>query len=175
MNSLQGFWQTNASFNEEAGLYMFTIYIGKKMGCNYPAYLFMISGDDEQTVLINEPTTLNLRESMRSMLGFHDYREFTLNFNDTPELEELLPKTLQLRFYPQTGKIMMVDDKKIYAVLFKNSILSEMERIKEGDNEKNDNSDNEKNDNSDNEKNDNSNEKNDNSDNEKNDNSNEKK
>ena len=41
-----------------------------------------------------------------------------------------MPSVLTMKFYPQTSKIVLADHKKIYAVFYKNPVLSEMERIK---------------------------------------------
>jgi hypothetical protein len=130
MSMLQGFWESNSEFNKEAGLDTFTFYIGDKYSNKYPSYLLMVESGAEQTILINEPTTFTLNESFMNFSN--DYREFKIKFNNLET--QLLPSTLTMKFYPHTSKIVLYDQKKIYAVFFKNLVLSEMERIK---NEKN--------------------------------------
>jgi hypothetical protein len=130
MSMLQGFWESNPEFNKEAGLDTFTFYIGDKCNNKYPSYLLMIESGNEQTILINEPTTFILEETFMNFS--YDYREFKLKFNNLET--SLLPSVLTMKFYPHTCKIVLYDHKKIYAVFFKNLVLSEMERIK---NEKN--------------------------------------
>jgi hypothetical protein len=132
---MHGFWQTSAEFNKEAGLQLFTVYIGNCKNGSYPAYLLMVESDDDQTVLINEPVNFTLKETVVCKLKQTTHREFVIRFDSLES--ELLPQTMQLKFYPQTGKIIMMDNKKVYAALFKNAILSEMERIKEEKNKSN--------------------------------------
>jgi hypothetical protein len=128
MDLLRGFWESDNSFNKESGLRSFTFYIGDKIEGKYPAYMLMIESGDEQTLLINEPTTFTLSESYMNTMTRGECREMYIKFSnlDTP----LLPNVLTMKFYPQTGKIVLADHSKIYAVFFKNPVLSEMERIK---------------------------------------------
>ena len=127
MRMLQGFWESNLEFNKEAGLDTFTFYIGDKCSNNYPSYLLMIESGAEQTILINEPTTFTLNDSFMNF-SYDDYREFKIKFNNLET--QLLPSVLTMKFYPHTCKIVLYNNKKIYAVFFKNLVLSEMERIK---------------------------------------------
>ena len=126
MSMLQGFWESNSEFNKESGLDTFTFYIGDKYSNKYPSYLLMVESGAEHTILINEPTTFTLNESFMNFSN--DYREFKIKFNNLET--QLLPSVLTMKFYPHTCKIVLYDQKKIYAVFFKNLVLSEMERIK---------------------------------------------
>ena len=127
MSMLQGFWESNPEFNKEAGLDTFTFYIGDKCSNKYPSYLLMVESGAEQTILINEPTTFTLNESFINF-SYNDYMEFKIKFNNLET--QLLPSILTMKFYPHTCKIVLYNHKKIYAVFFKNLVLSEMERIK---------------------------------------------
>lgn len=126
---LRGFWQTNAEFNQEAAIHTFTMYIGDYKDGKYTAYLLMIENDDEGTVLVNEPVSFVLVEDLMTTFKSQPYREFVLRFDSIET--DIIPQTLQFKFYPQTGKIMLMDSKKIYGAFFKNAVLSEMDRIKE--------------------------------------------
>lgn len=128
MNLLQGFWESNSEFNKESGLQLFTFYIGDTCDGKYPAYLLMIEAGDEQTLLINEPTSFTISESYMNTLSRCECKEFYLRFSNLET--SLIPNVVTMKFYPQTGKIVLSDHKKIYAVFFKNPVLSEMERIK---------------------------------------------
>ena len=52
---------------------------------------------------------------------------------------DILPSIMKMRFYPQNGKILLLDHDKIYAMFFKNPVLSELDRIKKCDEKKNKN------------------------------------
>lgn len=127
-NLLPGFWESDNSFNKESGLSIFTLYIGDKCDGKYPAYLLMVEAGDDQTLLINEPTSFTLSEPYMNMFSRADCKEMFLRFNNLET--ELMPSVLTMKFYPQTSKIVLADHKKIYAVFYKNPVLSEMERIK---------------------------------------------
>jgi hypothetical protein len=128
MGLLQGFWESNSEFNKESGLQMFTFYIGDKYDGKYPAYLLMVEAGDDQTILINEPTSFTIAEPYMNTLSRDDCNEMYLRFSNLET--SLLPSIMTMKFYPQTGKLVLCDHKKIYAVFFKNPVLSEMERIK---------------------------------------------
>lgn len=140
MEMLHGFWETNSEFNKEAGLQMFTFYIGKKYNNKYQAYLLMVESGDDQKLLINEPISFKILESYMDIFSNSECREMILRFHNLET--SLIPNVLKIRFYPHTSKIVLSDDKKIYAVFFKNPVLSEMEHIMTEKNKKdmNDNS-----------------------------------
>ena len=125
-SQLQGFWETNNEFNKEAGLHIFSMFIGIPVCGVYSAYLLMIEDRSDQTILINEPIKFNI--SALDMYTNGDCREFNIIFT---ELEtNLLPRKLSVRYYPNTCKIVLYNQTKVYAVFFKNPVLSELERIK---------------------------------------------
>lgn len=135
MEMLHGFWEANSEFNKEAGLQMFTFYIGKKCDNKYQAYLLMVESGDDQNLLMNEPVSFKLLESYMDIISNSDCREMILKFSDLETT--LIPNILTMRFYPKTSKIVLSDNKKIYAVFFKNPVLSEMEHIMSEKNKKN--------------------------------------
>jgi hypothetical protein len=126
MEMLHGFWESDSGFNKEAGIDSFTFYIGEKKRGKYASYLLMVESGNDKPVLINEPASFTL--SNATLFGTGDYKEFKITFSDIET--QILPRVLTMKFYPLTCKIVLLDHKKIYAVFFKNLVLSEMERIK---------------------------------------------
>ena len=125
---LTGFWESDTGFNKESGINSFTFYIGEKISGQYPAYLLMIESGEPNKFLINEPISLTIEEPLTNILSRVDYREFYMCFH---EMESgLIPKKIMARIYPQSGKLVLSHNNKIYGVLFKNLILTEMENIK---------------------------------------------
>lgn len=122
-NMLRGFWETCGEFNKEAGLQIFSFYIGDQKNGKYPAYLLMI--DSAQNMLINEPVHFDL--SNTHGLKTDGCRKMKMKFVNIET--DILPNTIDVKFYPETCKLVLSDAKKIYAVFFKNPVLSEMERI----------------------------------------------
>jgi hypothetical protein len=128
MDLLHGFWESSNEFNRESGLHMFTFYIGDKFDGIYPAYLLMIESGEDQTLLINEPTSFKLTDTFFNMFSRTDCKNVSIKFNNLETT--LIPNSMTMKFYPQTGKILLLDTHKIYAVFYKNSVLSELEKIK---------------------------------------------
>ena len=126
MSHLKGFWETNNEFNEEAGLHLFSMYIGDNTWKGYQSYLLMIEDEEDKTILVNEPVEFQLRYRCSSEGG--ECREFDVVFKDLET--ELMPKKMSMKYYPSTCKIVLCDGGKVYAVFFKNPVLSEFERIK---------------------------------------------
>lgn len=128
MDLLTGFWESDTGFNKEAGINSFTFYIGEKTAGQYPAYLLMIESGEPNKFLINEPVSLTMEEPIKNILSCVDYREFYICFHEIES--NLIPKKIMARFYPHSGKLVLSHNNKIYGVLFKNLILTEMENIK---------------------------------------------
>ena len=127
IDGLQGFWETDKSFNEESGIKFCSMYIGKPTLSNicktptYPAYVLML--EDDSTILINEPIRIKISPAF-----FANGDERTINMTLSME-SDLWASDMTARYYPITEKLVLSDNDTIYAVLFKNSVLSEMERI----------------------------------------------
>jgi len=128
MNLLQGFWESCRDFNNESGLKLLSFYIGDKDNGLYPAYLLMIENDEDNTILINEPIQFVLSQSITNILSNSDCKEMTLRFIGLET--SLMPKIVNIKYYPHTSKLVISDNKKIYAILFRNPVLCELERIK---------------------------------------------
>ena len=132
VSMLRGFWEASSEFCDESGLQLFSVYIGKSRNNVYPCYFLMV--DSEDTILINEPSCFTLKEPLSNLTTTGDCREFYATFDNLET--DLLPNVMKLKYYPQTSKIIFSDESKIYAALFKNPVLSELERIsKESSNE----------------------------------------
>lgn len=125
---LRGFWNTTEEFNKDAGLQLFSFYIGDNTNNQYTSYVLMIESGDANNVLINEPIKFILKDSYFNMLKSNEYKEMQINFIDMET--KLLPKKITMQYYPLLNKMILLDDTKIYAVFFKNGYLTELEHIK---------------------------------------------
>ena len=127
-NQLLGFWESPPEFNKESAIDMCTFYIGEKENGKYPAYILMV---DDEDVLINEPCEFTLSESIfynSDVASCENCREFQMTLSEFES--DFWPSKMRMRYYPYTNKIILNDDKKIYMVLYKNPILTELEQIK---------------------------------------------
>lgn len=134
MNHLNGFWETNKTFNDESGLSIFTMYIGKCSNGVYPVYILMV--DTDENILINTPSNMSL--SRTSLLNFKlpftskpssVFKEFNATFTDLES--EFMPNMVTLKYFPQSCKVVLVGNDTIYGCLFKNLELTEMASIKD--------------------------------------------
>jgi hypothetical protein len=126
MSNLRGFWETDKTFNDESGLMVFTIYIGKYKNGSYPVYLLMV--DSDENILINDPTQMKLSQS-KVNTSVDYYREFNVCFSDLNS--ELMPNNIMLKYHSKSSKIILYSDDTIYGCLFKNPVLSDIDLIKD--------------------------------------------
>jgi hypothetical protein len=125
INHLLGFWESPPEFNKESSIDLCTFYIGKKENDKYTAYILMVDEDD---MLINEPCKFTLSESIFYNSSESNCREFQITLSEFES--DLWPSKMTMRYYPYTNKIILNDTEKIYMVLYKNPILSELEQVK---------------------------------------------
>jgi hypothetical protein len=126
INHLLGFWESPPEFNKESSIDMCTFYIGKKENGKYTAYILMV---EEDNMIINEPCKFVLSESIfYNSSADVGCREFKINLSDFDS--DVWPSEMTMRYYPYTNKIILNDFEKIYMVLYKNPILSELEQCK---------------------------------------------
>lgn len=125
MCNLKGFWSSSDDFNKDAEISSFNLYIGDKKNNLYSGYLLMIGEDND--VIINEPIEFCLTNIPKNILS----RDKTFKLVFTEKETELLPTTLTFNYSCTSGKITFCDAKKVYAVFFKNNVVTELERIKD--------------------------------------------
>ena len=120
-----GFFESNAEFNDEAGIKTFIIYIGKKYNINkYPVYILMISNEDDK-ILINSPSIMTI------LLPFNFNRKcYTFNICFSDLNSDFMPNNLAMKFYPKSSKIILSKCDIIYGCMFKNPVLTELDLIK---------------------------------------------
>ena len=128
-NNLRGFWQSPNEFNAEAGIKLFTMYIGEYRNGSYPVYILMV--DDDEKILINSPTTMCLNQTITNKCSLKKHKEFNCKFADLDS--EFMPNDIILQYYPRSGKLIFsgIGDDTIYGCLFKNPMLTEMDLIKD--------------------------------------------
>jgi hypothetical protein len=135
INHINGFYETDNEFNKEAGLSVFSFYIGDLTKCcytqnklSYNGYLLMVSNNN---VIINERVEFclysNIQYNINDLITHNRNLKFTIVFNNLET--NLLPKIMNVDFYQLTNKIVFYKDDKIYGVFFKNPVLSELEQI----------------------------------------------
>ena len=103
---LRGFWQSPNDFNKEAGIKIFTMYIGEYTNGKYPVYILMIDNDDN--ILINTPTQMYLSQIFSNTYSMEKHREFVCKFSDLNS--EFIPNNIKLNYYSRSGKIILVDN-----------------------------------------------------------------
>ena len=129
IKQFSGFYESDNKFNEESGISLFSFYINNNCNYNYNGYLLMVSNDN--IPLINEKVDFcissNLYHNMNDILCKGRNLKFNIKFNNLET--NLIPNNLYMDFYPITNKLILYDNTKIYAVFFKNPVLSEIEQI----------------------------------------------
>lgn len=136
MNQFSGFYESDIEFNKESGISFFSFYIGNNNTSKYNGYLLMINKNNEENdnILINESVEFrlcsDLNHNINDLLYNNRNLKFTLEFYNLET--KLFPNFMYIDFYPITNKIVLYQKgniNKIYAVFYKNSVLSEIEQI----------------------------------------------
>jgi hypothetical protein len=130
---MTGFWEADKSFCNESGLSMFSIYIGEQDYRDVrPCYVLAIQDDD--TIILNEPTTIILSKPWSGILSHNlDPIEYNVSFADIKS--DFFPRDQQMSYYVATNKLILYKKDTVFAVLYKNPILSEINKIKDSKNE----------------------------------------
>jgi len=144
MNQFGGFYESDVEFNKEAEISLFSFYIGDFINNKYNGYLLMMDNSQESNILINEKIEFclchDIKHNINDVLTNNRNLKFKLNFYNLET--ELLPKSMYVDFYPITNKIVLYkkeDINKVYAVFYKNPVLSEIEQISKESNISNEN------------------------------------
>jgi hypothetical protein len=126
---LTGFWEADKSFCREAGLSMFSIYMGDSDFSGVrPCYVLAVQDDD--TIILNEPTTISLSKPWFGIFSYSlDPIEYNIAFTDIKS--EFFPDVQQMSYYVMSNKIILYKKDTVFAVLYKNPVLSELNKIEE--------------------------------------------
>lgn len=123
---VNGFYEADASFCQEAGLETFCIYIDSDIkGGERACYIL---GKKDGEIIINEPCTIKLNLKLSDCDINTKY--FTCQFKDiSEETMEMFPSKQNLQFYPVTGKIILHDGDTVTYVGYKNGMNTEMKSV----------------------------------------------
>jgi len=121
-----GFYEADDEYLEEAGIDNFSIYIDDCTSNERSCYILMSSG---ATTVINEPTIAKLSQHFHWSSDLSKPVYFDVEFDMSDEVVNSFPNKQQIKFYPNTGKMVLFNDETIYAVLYKNAVLSELKQI----------------------------------------------
>jgi hypothetical protein len=133
---MTGFWEADKSFCNESGLSMFSIYMGDQDYSGVrPCYVLAIQDDD--TIILNEPTTITISKPWSGILSQNlDPIEYNVSFADIKS--EFFPRDQQMSYYVTSNKITLYKKDTVFAVLYKNPVLSEINKIKDSTNKTDD-------------------------------------
>lgn len=127
-SSLTGFWEADRDFCNESELKVLSIFIGDPDSSGkLPCYILLIQDDDE--VLINERTNINLRPKWCSN-NLYDRKapwEYDITLSKMESSAFALKQSM--KHYATANKIIMYKKDTVYAVLYKNPVLSELNDI----------------------------------------------
>ena len=140
LKHLSGFYETTNDFNKESGLSIFSLYISEiskfcyiQNKLSYSGYLLMM--DSNNNISINEKVEFclysHMKHNINDLISINRNMKFTIIFNNLET--DLIPRIMLVDFYPITNKLVFYKDDKIYAVFFKNPVLSELEQISKED------------------------------------------
>ena len=128
-NILGGFWNADPSFCKETGLDRFYIYFESPEKGNV---CWICMANDKNTI-INHMTTYKIKTRISHwsslITNINDSRKYTIIFNELPESllkNKIFPKSQTLELDINTGKLYLLDDKKVFFVGFKDSRITNL-------------------------------------------------
>lgn len=136
--NISGFYETNNDFNIESGIKSMTFYIKSKIFLRYSGYILMISNTGD--IVINEPVNFTLKPCFNKMTkdllknnccvsnDSNTQTKFTFILKFKNIETTLIPPVLNIEYYPSTHKIILYDKDKLYAFMYKNPIISELDK-----------------------------------------------
>lgn len=125
---VNGFYEADASFCQEADLDAFCLYIDDETtgSGSRSCYILAKKGAD---IIINEPCSVKLNLTWGNAYNAHE-KHFTAEFIGlSADCAEVFPKKQQLKFYPQIGKIVLYDHDTITYCGYKNALNTEMKSV----------------------------------------------
>ena len=128
-NSLMtGFWKADADFNEQAGVELFLIYMGESstLSNKRPGYILVKNSDG---LIINNPVEFQLSGGKSINPKLSACREYNVYIDWLEEAEySFFPSDQDLHYYPESGKMVFSADDQVYAVLYKDNVVSDIMR-----------------------------------------------
>jgi len=137
---LNGFYEADPDFCEEAGLDMFCLYLNNDVNILGARSCYILASKDDE-IIINEPTTAHIT-SQWTWSWFSDPTKpkyFNVKFDFDID-SDIFPNEQCIRFYPDIGKLVLYTDDTITAVLYKNGAYSELKHCSDKDDTSNDTS-----------------------------------
>jgi hypothetical protein len=118
-----GFYEADDSFCKESGIDMFCMYIEDSTTSDERSGYILASKDNE--MILNEPIMIKL---VRHMTGNTEeliyYSADFIGLSD--DVIDTFPNYQTIKFFPNIGKIIIYYDETITAILYKNSINTEL-------------------------------------------------
>lgn len=118
---LEGFWKADPSFCEQAGLDLFYLYLGKTTMGKRSGYI-LAWADDKPIINTTADFTFGMSPNFTPQIA--QCRQFTVTI-DMPESNGYFPDEQTVYYYPALGKLIFEQDSQVYAVLYKDTVISD--------------------------------------------------
>ena len=128
-NILTGYWKSDTDFLEKNNISLFSIAIGPPVKSSRHIYILM--NDMNNNVIINDNNTMKL--TSKSWDPFSRKKLYNVSFENEIE-DDVMPRALSMIFEPQNGFFTLYDKDIVYAEMYKDNELSDLE-IEKNNNE----------------------------------------
>ena len=129
---LTGFWRASSEFCQNADLDLFLVYLGEcnsKISHVRPGYIIVKNADG---LIINDPVEITLTGGLSPNPTISAGRSFNMSIDwldENTDYSSFFPSEQSLNYYPDCGKLVLSDDTKVYAVLYKDHAISDITRV----------------------------------------------
>ena len=119
--NLQGMWECSSEFCQNSGLKSMLLFFGDRESL-FNGYSGYIIAEDDSGLILNNKITIY----MWYIPTFKKYDRWSVTISGLDEDEKkMFPSSQSLYYYPDLGKIVMADDKKVTALFYKNNPASD--------------------------------------------------
>ncbi len=115
---LDGMWNASANFCEQAGLQSMLLYLQPSFTHVRCGYIIMTT---DEGIIINDPVKITIWPSM----SFSAYKKHKIDIEwQDSDGYDYFPSNQTMYYYPLLGKMVLMNDDEVTAVLYKNTITS---------------------------------------------------
>lgn len=123
---LTGYWKSDTDFLEKNNISFFSMAIGPCTGSSRNVY--MVMKDANNNTILNEDNIMIIKTSIfQSHNIFFRKKIYDISF-DHDIGDDVIPSKLNMIFEPVTGFLTMYDEDIVYAEMYKDNELSDLEQ-----------------------------------------------
>jgi hypothetical protein len=123
---MRGFWKADMEFCKNADLEFFMMYLGSNVSyAGNTRYGYMLA-KNEDGIILNNPIKISFGTafSLNPFMTFSKKYNASIDWQETEHNEDTFPSDVTVMYYPSHNKLVFYDKDTVYAILYKDAVLS---------------------------------------------------